>query len=742
MVMTAHPDAVQNFIQGDNGAPFDLLGAHQISETTFSIRTFRSEAQSLTVIAVEEGKGKRYPMTRTRDEGFFEVVIPGQASGFKYEFEAVRDEYTWRYADPYAFPTVLSDMDLYLFSEGRLLEAYDKLGAHIRTIDGVRGVHFAVWAPNAYKVSVIGSFNMWDSRPHCMTKRGNSGIWELFIPELTEGDVYRYEIRSITGYRADKSDPYGFAAELRPANASVIADLSGYEWQDREWMDSRVKTDILHSPMNIYEVHLGSWKRNADGDWLTYREMADQVVDYVKEMGYSHIELLPVIEHPFDGSWGYQVTGYFAVTSRFGKPKDFMYFVDRCHQAGIGVILDWVPAHFAKDNHALARFDGTSLYEHADPRQGEHPDWGTFVFNYGRNEVRAFLMSSALFWLKTYHLDGLRVDGVTSMLYLDFSRKHGEWLPNQYGGRENLDAVEFLKEFNIIVHREVPGAFTVAEESTSWPMVSRPIYLGGLGFTFKWNMGWMHDVIDYIGVDPVYRRFNHNKMTFSMAYAFNENFVLSLSHDEVVHGKGSMINKAVGDWWQQFATMRLILGYQFAHPGKKLNFMGQEFGQWREWSEARGLDWNLLSYPTHVGLQEWAKALNHAYHAEPSMWQIDDDWKGFRWIDPNDVEQSVFSFIRFATDPNDHIVVLANFTPVPRPGYRIGVPSLTYYREVLNSDASVYGGGNIGNYGGVQAVDQPTHGFPYTLTVTIPPLGIVWLKADLVVSGGGDTGKE
>jgi 1,4-alpha-glucan branching enzyme len=523
---------------------------------------------------------------------------------------------------------------------------------------------------------------------------------------LGEGAGYKYSIRSrYNNYQIDKTDPYGFFAELRPKTASIVANLDRYQWRDADWMTRRAEVNWLNTPLSIYEVHLGSWRRTPEGNWLTYRELADQLVSYVVDMGYTHIELLPISEHPFDGSWGYQTTGYFSPTSRFGPPEDFMYFIDQCHQHNIGVILDWVPAHFAKDGHALSYFDGTHLYEHADSRRGEHLDWGTYIFNYGRNEVRNFLLSSALFWLKKYHIDGFRVDAVTSMIYLNFSRNEGQWLPNEYGGTENLEAIAFLREFNQIIYKECPGAITVAEESTSWPMVSRPVYVGGLGFTFKWDMGWMHDTFEYLANDPVYRRWQHNKLTFSMLYAFNENFVLSLSHDEVVHLKGSLINKIPGDWWQKFATLRLLFGYQFTHPGKKLNFMGQEFGQWAEWSEARGLYWELLRWDTHAGVQRFMRDLNRMYKAEKSLWQQDIDWRGFKWINANDADNSTYAYIRIAEDPSDYLVVVMNFTPVPRPGC-----------------------GNVGNMGSVEASPEAWGEFPATLSITVPPLGIVVFK--------------
>lgn len=723
-----HQDAIAAIVHGYHGAPFDVLGPHKlkIDEDTVSFRAFRPTAKNLYL---RLGK-QRVQMNRLWDEGFFEITIETSWPGPHYQLEAeTHDGREEIFHDPYAFSSYLGDFDLYLLSEGRHLTSYEKLGAHLVEIEGIAGVNFVVWAPNAYRVSIIGDFNGWHPEDHPMQRRGVSGIWELFIPGLGEGETYKFDVRSrLNDFHGEKADPYAFAAELRPKTASVVANLDNYEWQDKAWMENRANHDPLKAPFSIYEVHLGSWRRKEENAWLTYRELADVLVKYVKEMGYTHIELMPVAEHPFDGSWGYQVTGYFAPTARFGSPADFMYLVDQCHQQGIGVILDWVPAHFPKDGHGLAYFDGTHLYEHADSRKGEHPDWGTLIFNYGRNEVRNFLISNALFWLKIYHIDGLRVDAVSSMLYLDFSRQAGQWVPNQYGGRENIDAITFMREANEVIHRECPGAVMIAEESTAWPMVSRPTYLGGLGFTFKWNMGWMHDTLDYLKKDPVYRRFAHNRITFSLFYAFSENFVLSLSHDEVVHGKGSLVNKASGDWWQKFATLRLLFGYQYTHPGKKLNFMGQEFGQWREWSEERSLDWHLLELPTHARLQKWMKDLNAFYKSQPAMHQNDFTPEGFKWIEANDADQSIFTYMRFADDPADFLVIACNFTPIPRHGYRVGVPEAGHYKELLNSDSAAYGGGNVGNYGGVHTDVHTIHGFPHSLSLTLPPLGIVVLQ--------------
>ncbi|MBE2271673.1 MAG: 1,4-alpha-glucan branching protein GlgB, partial [Anaerolinea sp.] len=720
-----HPDAIRDLLNATHGDPFAVLGAHVVGDNQLAIRAVRPSAKTLAVVI--DATNERFEMTKLRPEGFFEVTIPGEQTLYHFE-EQTWDEETRTFYDPYAFSSLLTEYDLYLLGEGKHLYSYEKLGAHVVNIDGITGVNFVVWAPSAQRVSVIGDFNGWDARLHPMRLHPGNGIWELFIPGIGEGSIYRFNIHSrYNSYRADKSDPYAFFVEKRPKNASVVYTVEGYEWNDAAWMEARKQSDPLTQAWAIYEVHAGSWKRKENNEWLTYRELADELVPYLMEMGYTHIELMPIAEHPLDESWGYQVTGYYAVTSRYGTPKDFMYFVDQCHQNGIGVILDWVPAHFPKDGYALSFFDGTHLYSHADARRGEHPDWGTYIFNYGRNEVRNFLISNALFWLREYHIDGLRVDAVSSMLYLDFSRKAGEWLPNQHGGRENLEAISFLQEFNTIVHNESPGAVTIAEESTSWPMVSRPTYLGGLGFTFKWNMGWMHDTLDYMKLDPIFRRYGHNHITFSLFYAFSENFVLSLSHDEVVHLKGSLIQKMSGDWWQKFASLRLLFAYQYTHPGKKLNFMGQEIAQWREWSELRQLDWNLLVYPTHTGMQRWVRDLNHLLRDQPALQQHDFDLAGFQWIEVNDVEQSAFAYVRFADDPADFLVVALNFTPVVRKAYRIGVPEAGFYKEILNSDSTYYGGSDVGNDGGVQTDDIPYHIYQQSLNLTLPPLGAVVL---------------
>jgi 1,4-alpha-glucan branching enzyme len=623
-----------------------------------------------------------------------------------------------------------SDQDLYLFNEGTHFQLYRKLGAHLMEADGRQGVYFAVWAPNADRVFVMGDFNDWRNEELELWQLEASGVWEGFIPGLGAGVRYKFRIHSRHhGFRVDKADPLGFFHETPPLTASIVWDLD-YDWNDDEWLEARRRSNFLKEPMSIYELHPGSWRRvPEDGArFLSYRELAHQLADYVQEMGFTHVELMPVMEHPFYASWGYQTTGYFAPTSRYGSPQDFMYLVDHLHQRGIGVLLDWVPSHFPSDNHGLSYFDGTHLFEHADPRQGFHPDWKSDIFNYGRNEVRSFLLSSARFWLEVMHADGLRVDAVASMLYLDYSRDEGEWIPNQYGGNENLEAVDFLRRFNSEVYGAFPGAQTIAEESTSWPMVSRPTYLGGLGFGFKWDMGWMHDMLYYMTREPIHRKYHHGQLTFRMLYAFTENFVLPLSHDEVVHGKGSLLGKMPGDHWQKFANLRLLLGYMYAQPGKKLLFMGGEIGQWREWNHDDSLDWHLLQHPPHAGLRQWVRDLNLLYRQEPSLHRQDASWEGFEWIDCNDSQASVVSFIRKGARPGQTMLVVANFTPVPRENYRVGVPAGGFWREVLNSDAEDYQGSGLGNAGGIVASDEPCHGRPHALSLTLPPLAVVFMR--------------
>jgi 1,4-alpha-glucan branching enzyme len=673
-------------------------------------------------------------MARRHPAGVFEAELPGLDRIPDYRLHVSQsDGRTTVVDDPYRYGRVISDFDLYLYGEGSHLRIYERLGAHPLNVGHASGVHFAVWAPNALRAAVLGDFNEWDGRVHGMRHLGASGVWEIFIPDAHEGQRYKFELRTRHGDVVQKSDPYGFAFEVPPLSASVVC-RTDYTWEDGEWMSGRARQRAwLHAPMAVYEVHLGSWQRAADegGRYLTYRELANRLVPYVREMGYTHIELLPVMEHPFSGSWGYQVIGFFAPTSRFGPPRDFKYFVDVCHRNGIGVILDWVPGHFPRDDHGLARFDGTALYEHADPRQGEHRDWGTLIFNYGRNEVRNFLLANALFWLNEYHVDGLRVDAVASMLYLDYSRREGEWVPNRFGGRENLEAIEFLRQLNTLTHQEAPGSITVAEESTAWPSVSRPTWLGGLGFTYKWNMGWMNDVLEYVRKDPIFRRWEHRHLTFSLLYAFTENFILPFSHDEVVHGKGSMFGKIPGDDWQKAATLRALFGFMYGHPGKKLMFMGAEFGQEREWDFDRSLDWERLGDPLSSGLRRFVQDLNRTYIAERALHEVDFDPSGFEWIDCNDNENSIVSFVRRSSDRQELVVVVVNFTPIVRHGYRIGAPIAGCYVELLNSDAGLYGGSNVGNGGAVFTEPIPSHGHAQSLRLTLPPLGFLLLKPSL-----------
>ncbi len=629
--------------------------------------------------------------------------------------------------------SLFTEHDIYLFKEGNHFQLYDKLGSHVMSAGDTLGTYFAVWAPNANRVSVVGEFNGWVPETCPLKPREDaSGIWEGFVPGVSHGALYKYHIVSnYNDYRVDKGDPYAYLWELSPKTATVVWEL-GYEWNDAEWMQNRYKHNGLDSPFSVYEVHLGSWRRVPEegNRFLTYREMAHYLADYMKEMGFTHIELLPIMEHPFYGSWGYQTTGYFAPSSRFGTPQDFMYFVDHLHQNGIGVILDWVPSHFPNDEHGLIYFDGTHVYEHEDPRKGFHPEWTSAIFNYGRNEVKNFLISSALFWLGKYHIDGLRVDAVASMLYLDYARTDGDWIPNEYGGNENMEAVRFIRRFNEAVYENYPDVQTIAEESTAWSMVSRPVYVGGLGFGMKWNMGWMHDTLDYFSNDPVFRKYHHNQLTFSIWYAFFENFVLPLSHDEVVHGKGTLSGKMPGDEWQRYANLRLLFGYMYGHPGKKLLFMGDEFGQWKEWNHEESLEWHVLEYPSHQGLQRWVKDLNHFYRAEPALYELDFKNQGFAWIDSSDWEGSVISYTRRGKSTDDIILVVCNLTPVPRQNYRVGVPRGGFWREVLNSDARIYWGGNLGNSGGVEAAPVPAHGQYHSLSLILPPLSAIFFKSE------------
>ncbi|CAN5381228.1 1,4-alpha-glucan branching protein GlgB [soil metagenome] len=628
--------------------------------------------------------------------------------------------------------SLLSDDDLYLFNEGSHLNLYDKLGSHLETHDGVDGTYFAVWAPNAAAVSVIGDFNYWNPETHPLRAKGGSGIWEGFVPGVGHGNLYKYQIQSQqNGYRVAKADPFAVHAETSPRTGSIVWNTE-YEWQDTGWMGERGRHNAADAPISVYEVHLGSWMRiPEEGDrMLSYRELAPRLAEYVKGLGFTHIELLPVMEHPFYGSWGYQTTGYFAPTSRYGTPQDFMYMVDHLHQNGIGIILDWVPSHFPSDEHGLAYFDGTHLFEHSDPRQGYHPDWNSYIFNYGRNEVRSFLLSSAIYWLEKYHIDGIRVDAVASMLYLDYSRKAGEWIPNEYGGRENLEAISFLRRFNEEIYKRFPDVQTMAEESTAWPMVSRPTYLGGLGFGTKWDMGWMHDTLQYFEKEAVHRKYHHGDLTFRMVYAFSENFIMPLSHDEVVHGKGSLITKMPGDDWQKFANLRLLFSYMYAQPGKKLIFMGCEFGQWLEWRHDYSLDWDLTEHASHKGVQSVLEELNRVYRQETALHQLDFEPGGFEFIDGSDSEQSVLSFMRRGREPDDVVVAVFNFTPVPRTNYRVGVPKRGFWSEIFNSDAKEYWGSGQGNVGGVETTPVSWHGRPHSINLTVPPLGAVFLKCE------------
>jgi 1,4-alpha-glucan branching enzyme len=732
---TLESRAMEAIVRGEHGDPFAVLGPHRVTtngRVGTAVRAFVPDARAVRLVGPDV-PGAPHEMTRVHTEGLFEVVVSGRAAPFAYRLEVDGvDGKRSTVDDPYRFATTLGDYDRHLLAEGTHYEAHERLGAHLRVLDGVAGTVFAVWAPNARRVSVVGDFNGWDGRRHPMRLHPANGIWEVFAPGVGEGERYKYEIITRSGEPvALKADPYAFAFELdTPRTASVVTALE-HQWSDGAWMAERGRRQGHATPIAIYEVHLGSWARAPEqGDrFLTYQELAERLAGYVKDTGFTHVELLPVTEHPFYGSWGYQTIGYFAPTRRFGAPRDFMTFVDTLHRHGIGVILDWVPAHFPRDPHGLVYFDGTHLYEHADPRQGEQPDWGTLVFNYGRSEVANFLLSNALFWLDHYHVDGLRVDAVASMLYLDYSRKAGEWVPNRFGGNENLDAVAFLKHFNEVVYARHPDVMTFAEESTSWPMVSRPTHLGGLGFGFKWNMGWMHDLLGYMSREPVHRKHHQSQLSFGLVYAFHENFALPLSHDEVVHGKGSLYQKMPGDAWQKAANLRAFYGFMYGHPGKKLLFMGGEFGQTREWSHDRSLDWHLLDAgPFHLGLQRLVRDLNGVYRRERALHEVDFEPAGFEWVDSNDWQSSVVAFLRRARDPGDVVLVVSNFTPVVRSDYRVGVPRPGRWRELVNTDADAYGGSGQGNAGGVWAEPKAWHGRPHSLSLTLPPLSTVILK--------------
>ena len=724
-------DEVNRFLAGTHSDPFRILGPHRVGDD-LEVRIFRPDARKIDIALKREAK-ETIAAEEIHSDGFFCAIVPGATRDLDYQLRITTSDGSEHLVrDPYQYGPIMGEIDLHLFAEGQHWQIYEKFGAHLRAIGDAAGVYFAVWAPNAQRVSVVGDFNGWDGRVNPMRKLLGSGVWELFLPGAGEGAHYKFEIRTQTGALLLKSDPFAFFNQHGIATSSLIYNLDRYKWSDAEWMETRRRRDWPKSPVSIYEVHLGSWRRKPEENnrQLSYLELSDTLLPYVLEMGYTHIELLPIAEHPFEGSWGYQVTNYYAPTSRFGSPDEFRHFIDACHQAGIGVIMDWVPAHFPKDAHALAEFDGTHLYEHLDPRQGEQQDWGTLIFNFGRNEVRNFLIGNALFWLDQYHIDGLRVDAVASMLYLDYSRQPGQWIPNVYGGRENLDAIYFLKRFNEVCYERFPGIITIAEESTAWPGVSRPTYLGGLGFGFKWNMGWMHDFLEYMSLDPIYRRFHHGNITFSLLYAFQENFILVLSHDEVVYGKRSLLSKMPGDEWQKFANLRMFLAWMYGHPGKKLLFMGGEFGQVNEWNHDTSLDWDLTQLPSHDGLRRLVQHLNYVYKNEPALWDQDDSYAGFEWIDFHDADNSVVAFLR-KSRAGDVIAFVVNATPVVHHNYRLGVPEAGFYREIINSDAETYGGSNVGNYGGVTSENVPWMAREHSLLIQLPPLATVAFKLEV-----------
>jgi 1,4-alpha-glucan branching enzyme len=726
--MVISQEEIRSLVEVRHRSPHDLLGMHLLEDGLgLVVRAFVPGALSVEIEPVRKKDGPRVKLERVNDAGLFEGVVPAAKRLYGYQFVITGQGNEVRRArDPYSFQPTLGEEDLYLFGKGEERRIYEKLGARLRTMDGVAGTSFAVWAPNAQRVSVVGDFNSWDGRCHPMRLLGRSGVWEVFIPGVGEGAHYKFEVRNRQGRLLLKTDPYGLFFETPPKNAAIVWDTKKFQWTDEAWMRRRRECNPLHSPMSIYEVHLGSWRKKSPTESLSYRELAEALIQYIKQTGFTHVQFLPVAEHAFYPSWGYQVTGFYAPTSRYGTPTDFQFLVNALHEAGIGVLIDWVPAHFPRDDWAIARFDGTALYEHEDPRKGAHQDWGTLIFNYGRHEVRNFLTANALFWCDRFHVDGLRVDAVASMLYLDYSRKEGEWIPNQYGGRENLEAIAFLREFNHLTHVEFPGVTTIAEESTAWPLVTRPPYIGGLGFSFKWNMGWMHDTLGYFGRESVHRKYHQNDLTFAMLYHHHENFVLPLSHDEVVHGKGSLLRRMPGDDWQRFANLRALLAYQWMFPGKKLLFMGGEFGQSSEWDANAELEWWLLDAgPYHAGLQRLVADLNKLYAATPALWQADYEDGGFSWIDCSDTESSVLSFIRQTPGQNNERVVVLNLTPVPRQKYRVGLPRKGIWREILNTDAAVYGGGNVGNLGGVISEETKWHNQLCSAELTLPPLGVV-----------------
>jgi 1,4-alpha-glucan branching enzyme len=726
---------IDRIVHADHSDPFSFLGMHkQLVDgiEKLVVRAFVPQARKAGVVDSATGEVVA-DLPQVRQEGFFMGAIPGRKQAFRYRLRLLPygNEATYDIEDPYRFGPVLGELDIHLLVEGTHLRAFEKLGAHTMTIDGVDGTAFAVWAPNARKVSVIGGFNGWDGRRHPMRCRYECGVWELFLPHVHKGEIYKYELKDRFGNRlAEKCDPFAAESETPPRTGSVVPDPTDYSWNDTEWMSNRARRDARDAPISIYEVHAGSWRRKPEegNRYLTYRELADELVPYVKDLGFTHVEFMPLHEYPFDGSWGYQPVGLFAPTSRYGKPNDLKYLIDKCHQAGLGVLVDWVAGHFPNDPHGLVYFDGTHLYEHSDPRKGEHREWGTLIYNYGRREVSNFLLSNALYWMEEFHVDGLRVDAVASMLYLDYSREEGEWIPNMFGGRENLEAIDFIKRMNELVYGHHQGVMTVAEESTSWPMVSRPTYLGGLGFGYKWNMGWMNDTLRYISKDPIHRRYHHNLLTFGLLYAFTENFILPISHDEVVHGKRSLLGKMPGDPWQQFANLRAYLTFMWTMSGKKLLFMGCEFGQGDEWNHNKSLDWHLLEYPYQHGVLTLVRDLNNLYRSNPSLYETDCFHEGFQWIDCHDSDNSIISYVRLAKNPDDLLVVLCNFTPVPRRAYRLGVPRGGSYAEVLNTDAGCYAGSGIGNAGRVDATAQESHGRPFSLILDLPPLGALVLK--------------
>lgn len=731
MILTK--EELETLVQVRHRTPHQLLGMHPLGDGSgVVVRAFLPQAAEVEAIPVHEKDKPRIKLKQIHPDGVFEGTAKGANRVYAYDLKVkYKDGNTHQTRDAFSFLPTLGDSDLYLFGEGNELHVYDKLGANIREIDGLWGTSFAVWAPNAQRVSVVGDFNSWDGRVHPMRSLGSSGVWEIFIPGIGEGAHYKFEIRNLHGHITLKTDPYGMFYEVAPKNAAIVWNTRKFKWADAEWLEQRGRRDPLRAPMTVYEIHLGSWKKKSAFEGYSYRELAEPLVQYVKQMGFTHVEFLPVAEHAFYPSWGYQVTGFFAPTSRFGTPDDFQYLVNELHRANIGVIVDWVPAHFPRDDWALANFDGTALYEHEDPRKGAHQDWGTLIFNFGRHEVRNFLISNAIYWCERFHIDGLRVDAVASMLYLDYSRKEGEWIPNQYGGRENLEAVEFLRSANYHVHTRCPGVVTIAEESTAWPLVTRPPYLGGLGFNLKWNMGWMHDTLNYFQREPVHRKYHQHDLTFAMLYQYHENFVLPLSHDEVVHGKGSLLARMPGDDWQRFANIRTLLSYQWLFPGKKLLFMGGEIAQSAEWNANGEVEWWLLSAgPYHAGVQRMMQDLNQLYLREPALWESDHDHEGFYWIDCSDAENSVMSFVRQNKDRSSQVAIILNFTPVVRSPYRLGLPHACAWREVFNSDAEIYGGSNQGNWGQVTAGNIPYHSQPHSAVITLPPLGVVVLKPD------------